>query len=170
MSTRSILPLVFVALTSCSHEAAPLATTTQTSTALPASLRLETAPPNAISVLEARTKLADGDDVVLAGRAKDFVATRALFTIADLSLQSCADRGDKMDDCKTPWDYCCVDPRTLAEGTAAIEVHDGEAIALGSAEGWNGLDHLKKVVVRGKLKKDAKGNLAVVASGIFVQP
>lgn len=170
MHTRSMLPLILVAFASCSHESQPSAASTQTSAKLPASLRLSAAPQPMLSVLDLRNTIADGADVVVTGRAKDFVATRAVFTIADMSLHSCADKGDKMDDCPTPWDYCCVEPKTLAEGTAAIEVHAGAEIAMGSAQGWNGLDHLKQVVVKGKLKKDAKGNLSVIADGIFVQP
>ncbi|HTF89148.1 MAG TPA: hypothetical protein VK843_12115 [Planctomycetota bacterium] len=133
-------------------------------------MRLDAAPPAASSVVDLRKSAADGAEVVVTGRARDFVATRAAFTIADLSLKSCAEPGDKMADCDTPWDYCCEDPARLAQGTATIEVREGTELAKGSVQGWNGLDHLKQVVVRGKLQKDAEGNLAVVADGIYVQP
>lgn len=168
MSIRSILPLAFVAFAACSHESAAPAAVTQTPAKFSAALRLAEAPPSALSVLDLRNSVADGAEVVVTGRAKDFVATRAVFTIADMSLKSCADKGDKMD-CDTPWDYCCADPKALAAGTAAIEVREGTEIASGTAQGWNGLDHLKQVVVHGKLRKDDKGNLAVVADGIFVK-
>ena len=164
-----LLPVLLLTLAACSHESAVPPPSANTSTTLPAALRLSSAPTGAISVLDARSQLSDGSEVVLIGRAKDFVATRAVFTIADLALKSCADEGDKMN-CETPWDYCCEDPAHLAQGTAAIELHDGEKIAMGSAQGWNGLDHLREVVVRGKLKKDGQGNLTVVADGVFVKP
>lgn len=169
MLTRSILPLIFLALAACSHESSHSPETPPTNVALPAALKLDVAPPAALSVIDVRKTAADGADVVVTGRVRDFVATRAVFTIADMSLKSCAEPGDTME-CETPWDYCCEDATKLAAGTAAIEVHDGGALVTGTAQGWNGLDHLKSVVVKGKAKVDAKGNLAVIASGIFVQP
>jgi len=133
-------------------------------------MRLDAAPPAAVSVLDARAA-ADGAEVVVAGRVRDFVDARAVFTIADMSLKSCLDPEDPMGDgCKTPWDYCCVDRKALKDGTATIEVLDGDQPAAGSAKGWNGLDHLKEVVVRGKLRKDGDGNLSVIASGVYVKP
>ena len=170
MSIRSLLPFVLIALAACSHQDRTSSTTTQTSTTLPKSLRLDAAPTGASSVLDLRNTTPDGAEVVVTGRAKDFVATRAVFTIADMSLKLCSAPDSPMPECKTPWDYCCTDIRTLTEASATIEVHDGDAIAAGSVQGWNGLDHLKQVFVRGKLKKDAKGNLGVIADGIFVQP
>jgi len=170
MSIRISLPILFVVFAACTHEAAHTAAGSQPTAALPASLRLDAAPANPSSVLDLRTSAADGAEVVVTGRARDFIATRALFTIADMSLHSCAEPGDKMDDCPTPWDYCCVEPNKLAQGTAAIELHDGPEIAKGSAQGWNGLDHLKQVVVKGRLAKDASGNLKVIADGVFVMP
>jgi hypothetical protein len=168
MSKRTILTLALMALAACGRveqeSAAPGATA-----ALPAALKLDAAPPAAISVIELRNA-ADGAEVVVTGRVKDFSATRAVFSIADLSLRSCADKGDAMTDtCETPWDYCCVDSKVLAQGTAAIEVRDGGEPAKGTAQGWNGLDHLKVVTVRGKVKRAGDGDLAVIAAGIYVQ-
>jgi hypothetical protein len=169
MFTRSILPVFFFALAACSDATKDPAPTPAPSITLPVSMKLDVAPPAAESVIDAR-KDADGSDVVVTGRVRDFIATRSVFTIADLSIRSCAEPDSPMGDCKTPWDYCCADPKALAAGTATIELHDGDKPAMGSAQGWNGLDHLKQVVVKGKIKKDATGNLAVIASGIFVKP
>ena len=169
MFTRSILPLCFLALCACSHEAPPAASPAKSAAVFPAALKLDAAPPAAQSVFEIRKTAADGADVVVTGRVRDFVDTRAVFTIADLSLKSCADEGDTME-CATPWDYCCEEPTRRAQGSTAIEVHEGGKLAVGSAEGWNGLGHLKQVTVRGKFTKDASGNVAVIASGIYVQP
>lgn len=161
----ALLPL----LSACGKESAAPQAPTNTSIVLPASLRLDSAPTPAIGVLEARANAADGSEVILTGRAKDFVATRAVFTMADMSLKSCADPEDKMN-CETPWDYCCEDPKRLSQGTVAVELRDGDKLAMGSAQGWNGLDHLREVVVRGTLKKDDKGNLTVIAKGVYVKP
>ncbi len=169
MFTRSILPLCFLALCACSHEAPPATSPPLSAALFPASLKLDAAPPAAQSVFDVRKTATDGADVVVTGRVRDFVDTRAVFTIADLSLKSCADGSDKME-CETPWDYCCEDPTKKAQGSTAIEVHEAGKLVLGSAQGWNGLDHLKQVTVRGKFTKDAGGNVAVIASGIYVQP
>ena len=168
MSIRHAFVLLSLLACACSKESAP-PPAQNTSTTLPQSLHLNVAPAPALSVLDVRANAADGSEVILTGRAKDFVATRAVFTLADMSLKSCADGEDTME-CETPWDYCCEDPKRLSTGTVAIELFDGDKLALGSAQGWNGLDHLREVVVKGKLKKDDKGNLTVVAQGVYVKP
>jgi hypothetical protein len=35
--------------------------------------------------------------------------------------------------------------------------------------GWNGVDHLKTVVVKGRAERDSAGNLTIAASGVFVR-
>ncbi len=160
--------LLLLVLPACTKESpSPAAPAGQS--AVPSSMRLDSAPPAAVSVVDARSA-ADGAEVVVAGRVRDFVEARAVFTIADMSLKSCLDPEDPSEGCPTPWDYCCVDRKALKEGTATIEVLDGDKPALGSAKGWNGLDHLKEVVVRGKLRKDGDGNLSVLATGVYVKP
>jgi hypothetical protein len=168
MLQRSLVALLLLAAASCnrdSKEAAP-PTKAKVVAELPASLVLKTPPPGAIGVYDARTGGVEGGEVVLTGRAKDFVDTQAVFTLADMSLASCAEEGDG---CATPWDYCCVDATKLAQGTAMVEVHQGDAVAKGSLLGWNGLDHLKQVVVKGKFQRDANGNVSVIADGVYVQ-
>lgn len=172
MSIRIVLLVCVLALVACSKEggsasgpAAPQ-DPAKPRAALPAALHLATAPSPAASVADVR-KLDSGADVVVVGRVKDIVATRAVFTIADLSLKSCAEPGDSMN-CATPWDYCCEDRERLAAGVATIEIRDGDAPLQGTVQFWNGLDHLKQVVVAGRLVKDEKGNASVIASGIYV--
>ena len=170
MNVRIPLVLSLVLLAACSKSSEETATPPPTPAgpvaSLPATLRLDAAPASPLSVVDAR-KGQDGSEVVVVGRVKDLVATRAVFTIADLSLKSCAEPGDTMN-CETPWDYCCEDPARLAAGTATVEVREGERPFAGTVQGWNGLDHLKQVVVRGKLAVDAKGNASVIANGIYV--
>jgi hypothetical protein len=173
MNKLTILALALTALAACSHEKeappAPKAGAPEATATLPAALKLEAAPPAAISVIELRNSAVDGAEVVVTGRVKDFGSNRAVFTIADLSLRACSDEGDPMaDSCETPWDYCCIDSKVVAQGTTAIELRDGAEPAKGTAQGWNGLDHLKQVTVRGKVKRAADGDLAVIADGIFI--
>src|SRR5688572_21174453 len=155
MLHRYLVPLVLLTVASCNRESEPPAAPAKTAAGLPDSLALKSPPKGAIGVYDARKDAIAGSDVVLTGRAKDFLPTQAAFTIADMSLASCAEEGDG---CATPWDYCCVDATKLAEGTAVVELREGDAVAKGSVQGWNGLDHLKQVVVRGKLQRDAKNN------------
>ncbi|HUR28891.1 MAG TPA: hypothetical protein VM509_11945 [Planctomycetota bacterium] len=169
MSKRILLPLCLLLVAACSKESNS-ATSPAASAAIPASMKLEAAPPAAISVIDLRKSAADGAEVVVTGRVKYFGEKRAIFTIADMSLKSCSDAGDAMvDSCKTPWDYCCVDSKVLAEGTTAIEVRADGQPAQGTVKGWNGLDYLKQVTVHGKVHRAADGDLAVIADGIFVQ-
>lgn len=136
--------------------------------ALPDSFLLKQPPAGAKGVLELRANGNSGDDVVITGRAKDFVNGRAVFTLTDVSYKPCDEEGP-MGDCKTPWDYCCTDASEIAKATAAVEFHDGDSVAKTNVRGFHGLDHLKYVVVAGKLVKDAGGNLSVVAKGIYIQ-
>jgi len=35
--------------------------------------------------------------------------------------------------------------------------------------GWNGFDHMKTVVVQGRVERDSTGNITLAASGVFVR-
>jgi hypothetical protein len=122
-----------------------------------------------VPVLALRESVKSGDDVVVAGRAKDFVDGRAVFTLIDSSLRACSDEGDPMEDsCETPWDYCCHDPREIAKATVTVELRDAGGVIASSVRGFHGLDHLDRVVVYGKASKDEAGNVTIAASGIHV--
>src|SRR5262245_27783252 len=62
------------------------------------------APSGAQPVTAVRTSAKTGDEVVVRGRAKDFVEGRALVTIVDPSKPACDEAGP-MDACPTPWDF-----------------------------------------------------------------
>ncbi len=135
--------------------------------ALPASYWLATAPAGALDINKARQSAEDGGEIVVVGRVGDLLAKRAQFKLIDRSFVPCNERPE--DECKTPWDYCCEDPTELAKGTIVIECRDGDKLRKVTAKGFHGLDHLKEVVVRGKVIKDEAGNLIVVAAGIHVK-
>jgi hypothetical protein len=143
---------------------------TAAASALPESFWAASEPAGAVDVIKARASVKDGDEVTVVGKVggavKVFEDRRALFSVADLSLKDCYDMQDA---CKTPWDYCCVDPKALAAGMATIEFHDAAGLMKTSARGFHGLDHGKTVVVKGKAHKDAAGNLTVRASSIHVR-
>jgi hypothetical protein len=137
--------------------------------ALPEAFLLPAKPAAAKGVLEVRASASPGDQVVVAGRAKDFVDGRAVFTITDPSLKPCDEEGP-MGDCKTPWDYCCTEASEVAKATATIELHDASGLARSSVRGFHGLDHLKRVIVPGVLAKDESGNVSVIAKAIYLEP
>ncbi len=135
---------------------------------LPARYVLATAPADAIGVRALRDAMPREGEVKVLGRVKDFVDGRAMFTIVDASVPSCADRPG--DNCTTPWDYCCEEPKSLARNTATVEFHgDDDAIVRARVKGVSGIDHLTRVVVVGKAVQDSAGNLTIRASGLGVQ-
>lgn len=128
-------------------------------------------PAGAKGVLEVRKQAKDGDEVVVVGRIggdkKPWVEGRAAFWIVDPSLKSCgADEG-----CPTPWDYCCEEKESLLRATATVKVADAEGRTVqADARKLLGLKELQTVVVKGRAKRDEKGNLTVLADGVFVRP
>jgi len=75
------------------------------------------------------------------------------------------------DHCPTPWDYCCESPENLTANSATVEVVGADGRALRAAlRGWNGLQPLKTVVVKGVVgPRPAPGVFVVRATGIFVE-
>ncbi len=128
------------------------------------------APPGAKAVLAARGDASVGDSITLVGRAKDFVTGRAAFTLIDSSLLACSDEGDPMDGaCKTPWDYCCIDPEEVSAACALVELRDAQGLIKSDVKGLAGLDHLDTVFATGVVEKDAAGNFTLVAKSLHVR-
>src|SRR5262249_5187365 len=129
-------------------------------------------PAGAKGVLEVKQAAKDGDDIVVVGcvggRAAPLVKGRASFTIVDPSLRSCRDI--EGDDCPTPWDYCCESPDRLARATALIKFVDADGHTLEQdASETLGIKPLQTVVVRGRAKRDADGNLTVLARALHIR-
>jgi hypothetical protein len=141
--------------------------------ALPAGLVLSQAPAGARDVAAVRAEAKVGDPVVLRGRVggslSPFVEGRASFQLVDASLKACGE-GTAMDNCKTPWDYCCDDPKDVAAHSASIQVSgpDGRPLRAG-LNGFAGMKPLSTVTVKGVVAKAASsGALVVNADGIYV--
>src|SRR5262245_30211879 len=179
MTTRTMLAAALAAVVSAAgcNQATPPGTPVASPVpqAATSDFRLASEPAGARGVSEVRKAGGkDGDEVVVIGRiggsAKPFVAGRAAFTIVDPALKPCSDR--EGDTCETPWDYCCDTPEDLAAATVLVKVVDkeGKTVARDAKE-LLGVKELQTVVVRGRAKRDEKGNLtAVQASGLFVRP
>jgi hypothetical protein len=119
-----------------------------------------------VSVLEAKAAPNAATEVTVRGRVKDLVDGVAVFTLVDASLKACGEDGD--DSCTTPWDFCCHDPKELSQSTLTVELRNGAAPIPVALSGVHGIDHLRPVVVRGTLTKDAHQNTTLVASAIRV--
>jgi hypothetical protein len=128
-------------------------------------------PSDVATVIEAREKSQDGEDIVLVGRiggsVNPWVEGRAAFSIVDPTLKACSDIPG--DECKIPWDYCC-ETQKLPTSTALVKFVDEDGRPLkADARELLSLKELQTVVVRGKAKRDEAGNLTVLASGLFVR-
>lgn len=169
MNTKTHLSLclfAFAAILGCNKKTDVPALPAST---LSESFNIKDMPPGAQSVTAARQTSKSGDEIVVTGRvggsAKPFINGTAAFSIVDTSLLACGEDGMS---CETPWDYCCTEPKTLAEKGASVEFVQGEQRVGAPVRGFHGLDHLKTVTVVGKAKKDEAGNLTILARGIFV--
>jgi hypothetical protein len=127
-----------------------------------------TAPQGARPVAEVRASAKDGESVAVQGRAKDFVEGRAVVTVIDPSMPACDEAGP-MDDCPTPWDFCCDDPGDIAAASATIELRDQQGPLRQSLKGLGGLNYLDTVVALGEVEKDEAGNLTVIARSLYVE-
>src|SRR5436190_21268373 len=116
-----LIMTTLIAFTGCQKETPPPQASTD---ALPANLFATTQPTGAVDIPTAKKLARDGQPIVIKGRIggqKDpLAANRAIFTLADLSLQTC----DKspMDKCPTPWDSCCEPKEKIAANSASVQV------------------------------------------------
>lgn len=129
---------------------------------------LKSEPDNARGAIAVRKSAKDGDEVVVVGRvggsAKPFVDGRAMFLLVDPSLKPTVE-------CDCPWDYCEYDPKEVAAARLGVKFvgADGKTIRHGAREMF-GIKELSTVVVTGKLSRDEKDNVTVLASGIYARP
>jgi hypothetical protein len=134
----------------------------------PDSFALTSEPPGARPVKELLQKAASGEEVVAVGRVGEEVQGLAAFRLVDASLRACNEM-EMPDNCKTPWDYCCTPAEEIRKVVASVELREGGSALKADVIGWNGVDHLKTVVVKGRAERDSAGNLTIAASGVFVR-
>jgi hypothetical protein len=133
---------------------------------------LDVEPAGALSVIDARQSVQDGEDVLVAGRiggsVSPWVEGRAAFSIVDSTLKACSDIPG--DNCETPWDYCC-ETHNLPSATAMVKIVDDRGSVLkGDVRTLLGVRGLSTVVVQGKAVRDEAGNLTILATGVHVRP
>jgi hypothetical protein len=170
--TAVIVGAGFLTATGCDDKPAGKTAATP-GVVVPASLFLASAPAEAKNIKDVKPTLKSGDKVVLSGRIggsrEPFVTGRAVFTLVDPRLPTCAD--DPADTCKTPWDYCCEAPEDLNANMATVQVVGAEGQPLKTGlEGVHGLKPLAKVTVVGTVAQADSKNLLVKAEGVYVAP
>ncbi len=147
-------------------------TAAQPATNVPETFFVADAPATPKTVSEVVASPKEGDQVAVTGRVggahKVFVENFAAFTIVDAKLAACSD--NEADECKTPWDYCCESPDTMAANALSVELVTDGKLVRANPRGFHGLDHLKTVVVQGQVAKDESGNVRVLATGLHVAP
>jgi hypothetical protein len=140
---------------------------------LPAALFVTTEPEGIQSVLEAKRDAREGDRVAVRGRIggvrEPFVSGRAVMTIMDMSLPTCADKPE--DCCETPWDYCCETRADIVAHAATVQVSGENGAPLrADLKGAGGLAPLTEVVVVGRVGKTPSPTAFLVhAEAIYVR-
>ena len=131
-------------------------------------LLLPSEPAGAKGVIAVRKEAKEGDDVVVVGRVggstTPFTEGRASFLIVDPSLKPTAE-------CECPWDYCEVPKKELADARLLVKFEDGagKTRSTGARELF-GIQELSTVVVQGKVRRDDKDNVVVLATRLYVRP
>ncbi len=133
---------------------------------------LKEEPKTPMSVVDARAKAKDKDDVTvvgrIGGRKNPWVKGAAVFSIVDTSLKACNARPG--DTCPTPWDFCCE--ANLPKQTLLVMIVDdksGQTLKEDARESLK-LHELQTVVVQGKARRDKNGNVIIAASKLYVRP
>lgn len=132
---------------------------------------LEDEPDGAIGVIEARESAKDGEDIVVVGQiggsTHPWIEGRAAFTLLDASMsvvpegEECSGEQVCMGDCCAAERVCCTTLVKFVDGAGTLVPVDARNLLGVQAE--------DTVVIRGKAKKDEKGNFLVVASGVYVR-
>jgi hypothetical protein len=128
----------------------------------PAVVTLKFADPGpGVSVKKAK-EMGSGEEVVVEGRVSNIVKGVAAYNLVDDELYYCG-RGGAEDECKTPWDYCCVDAGERAAATLSVEHRGPDGKRLPT------IRLLDLVAVKGKIEKDEHGNVTIVETARFVR-
>jgi cyanophycinase-like exopeptidase len=127
---------------------------------------LASAPEGAVSILEAKASLKEGDQVVIrgriGGRLSPINSGSPVFTIVDLGLEYCGQHND--DNCSSPWDYCCETPETITGNSATVQVMGDGMIDPVAA----GLEPLDEVVLIGTVGPRPDDQVFVIrATGVY---
>lgn len=124
-------------------------------------------PTSPKEVAAARKVVKDGDEVVIVGKVggseKPFTKGRASFQLADAGLP--IEEG-----CDCPWDFCNVPVEERKASTVTIRFINDQGQTLPTpAQEMFSIKELSTVVVKGKVSRDDKDNVTILATGLFVR-
>jgi hypothetical protein len=162
----AVVPAAFVGCEGAATSSSTPAPETA-SVLLPADLFTETSSHDAITLVAARSTVEPGDVVTISGRvggrAAPFISERAVFTLADESLEFCGA------ECGVPWDACCVPSEEIAAKSSTVQVVDaaGNPLRIG-LEGRSGLSPASRVTIRGTVAEGHGDAFVINASQIHV--
>ncbi len=132
---------------------------------------VDAAPEGAVSVLESRKKAEPGSTITVVGRIagamEPFSKDYATLVLADDSLMTC--ERNPGDGCTTPWDACCVEPKTIAASRLTVQIVGDDGRPVGqSLKEVRGLKELDGLIVTGTVAEGSnEENLILNATGIF---
>lgn len=128
-------------------------------------------PDGAIGVIEARESAKDGEEIVVVGQiggsSHPWIDGRAAFTLLDASMSVVAE-GEECSGEQICMGDCCRAERVCCTTLVKVINDAGELIPV-DARNLLGVTAEDTVVIRGKAKKDEKGNFLVVASGVYIR-
>ena len=136
----------------------------------PETLTFKMADPGpGVSVKKVK-EMGSGEEVLVEGRVSNMVKGLHAYNLVDDSLYYCG-KGGVEDQCKTPWDYCCVDAGERAAATISVEVRDanGKVLPMGRSGPVVDLRLLDLVTVKGKIEKDEHGNVTIVETMRYIR-
>jgi hypothetical protein len=131
---------------------------------------LEEEPEESQGVMAVRHDAKHGEEIFvigrIGGRKIPWIKGAAAFSIVDTSIVACNEILE--DRCPTPWDFCCE--ADLPQKTLLVMFVDNAGKVLKKdAREMLKLKELQTVVIEGKVKLDAKGNVTILASRLFVR-
>ncbi len=158
---------------SCSKSTPPAEAPTTTAAApaaLTAIFQAVPKPEPLVAIPDLRRSVSSGDQVVIEAKVMGvmdpFVENRALVVVGDEGTITSCDLLPE-DQCSSPWDACCEDPKILKAGTATIQVVDesGQVLRHGLRD-INGLKELSRVRVSGTVSDQGGDALIINATSI----
>ncbi|MCE9619224.1 MAG: hypothetical protein K8R92_04880 [Planctomycetes bacterium] len=170
----SITALACALPMACDPATPPPTPSATAASSLPKNLFVMQQPAGAVGVLEARKQAKAGQRVAIIGRiggsVSPFVSNRAVFTLVDASLKTCAEMGDDAH-CPTPADYCCEERSSLAKALASVAIVDrsGKPLAI-ALDSEGSLKPLMLIAVEGTLQPTEGGVFSVNADHIYKIP
>jgi len=118
-------------------------------------------------VAPTRKEAKDGDEVAVVGKvggdSQPFTKGRASFLLADANLP--VEEG-----CDCPWDFCEVPAERRRASVVTVKFVNDQGRTLSTeAREMFAIKELSTVVVKGKVSRDDKGNVTILATGLFVR-